>query len=290
LKSKLFATHGMDAKRMRPPVGPSGRIRRGPKPPRILDGSWGRFLARTARGLPLRIARRSPWKDVGLDLVGEFRGVRTVARLRRRPEWLAADRTAREFLREHMRSSISFSSRWALLEYAIRKARPVGDFLEFGVYRGSSLRYIARSVGPGARVIGFDSFLGLPETWAAGGVVVPRGSFQPRAIPSPPPNATLVAGWFEETVPRFVAQEAPSPSFVHIDSDLYSSARTVLENLGPMMRPGTVIVFDEFLGFPGWAEGEARALREAEAKFGWELEYFGFVDDKVGVSLGPVPQ
>ena len=61
-------------------------------------------------------------------------------------------------------------------------------------------------------------------------------------------NVAYRIGWFNETLPSFLQSEHPRASiaFMHIDSDLYSSAATVFETLGPKrLRPGAVIVFDE---------------------------------------------
>jgi hypothetical protein len=55
---------------------------------------------------------------------------------------------------------------------------------------------------------------------------------------------------------------------VHIDSDLYSSARDVLTLLNDRIVPGTVLAFDELtelnprLPYPNWREHEWRALNE----------------------------
>jgi len=51
-------------------------------------------------------------------------------------------------------------------------------------------------------------------------------------------------------------------SLLHIDSDLYSSAHTVLQSLGDRIRNGTIIVFDELVNFPAYREQEFRALYE----------------------------
>lgn len=68
------------------------------------------------------------------------------------------------------------------------------------------------------------------------------------------PGAELVPGWFDETLPLFL-EEHPGPvAFLHIDADLYSSARTVLELVGPRLHTGSVIVFDEFFNYQGWEE------------------------------------
>ena len=61
-------------------------------------------------------------------------------------------------------------------------------------------------------------------------------------------------------------------SFVHVDCDLYGSAREALELLLPVMSPQAVIQFDQFLGYPGWRDGEARAWWEIvnEHKIGYK--------------------
>src|SRR4051812_19527823 len=61
--------------------------------------------------------------------------------------------------------------RYALYRHLIAShvgSEPI-DFLEFGVYRGESILWGARNHGrPESRFYGFDSFQGLPETWALG--------------------------------------------------------------------------------------------------------------------------
>jgi hypothetical protein len=220
-----------------------------------------------------------------LDQISEIRSSWKISRLKNRPEWQSAERTTNEFISRSTGSRVSFNNRWSLLENALRMAPARGDFLEFGVFRGSSLRFIAGAVGPEARVFGFDSFWGLPEAWVTGGGVVPSGTFRIARPPNPPSNAILIQGGFERTIPTFVSEVRPSPVFLHIDSDLYSSARTVLTGIGPLLGPGTVLVFDEFFGFPGWERGEARALEESTKEFGWDVRLFGFANDKVGLIL-----
>ncbi len=60
----------------------------------------------------------------------------------------------------------------------------------------------------------------------------------------------------------FVAAQPEPISVLHIDCDLYSSTVTVLEALAPSIRRGSVLVFDDYWGFPGWREHEYRAFQE----------------------------
>ena len=51
-------------------------------------------------------------------------------------------------------------------------------------------------------------------------------------------------------------------SFVHIDCDLYSSTKHVLNNLLPFMDDTCIVVFDELVNYPGFENGELKALNE----------------------------
>lgn len=142
-----------------------------------------------------------------------------------------------------------------------------GVVCEFGVRFGVSTRVLAQAC---AEVHGFDSFEGLPEAFAS----MPERAFaMDQTAPELPANVRLHVGWFDATVPAFAAQITGAPSLVHIDSDLYSSARCVLDHLGPRIEPGCVLVFDELIGNEDWRAQEHRALSEAAEQFQWKLEW-----------------
>jgi hypothetical protein len=118
-----------------------------------------------------------------------------------------------------------------------------GDILEFGVYKGSTITAIRGSIGPDYKVYGFDSFEGLPEDWQD--TQCTKGFFSTN---KQVPNITGViffAGWFENTLKEYV-KISNNIKFIHMDCDLYSSTKTVLDNIGKLILPGTVIVFDEW--------------------------------------------
>ena len=150
-----------------------------------------------------------------------------------------------------------YSSRLTLLDTAARTAPREGEWFEFGVYRGESLRLLA-GISPG-RVYGFDSFEGLPERWTHD---MGKGHFSTDGeLPAVPPNVVLVKGWFSETVPAFLVEHpGATVGFLHIDCDLYRSARAVLQALRGRVRAGTVVVFDEYTG--PYPDDESRAFRE----------------------------
>ncbi len=150
-----------------------------------------------------------------------------------------------------------------LLRWAVAQARRPGLVLEFGVRRGTSLAAIAGAAGQ--EVHGFDSFEGLPEAWNG----APRGVLTTGCeMPAAAENTRLHPGWFEDTLPVFLAARPEPVRFVNIDCDIYSSARTVLTALAGRIGPGTVLVFDEFIGNRGWRDDEYRAFHEYVAVFG----------------------
>ena len=157
-----------------------------------------------------------------------------------------------------------------------------GLVLEFGVRFGTSIRQIAALVDQD--VHGFDSFQGLPESWHNES----KGSYSTKGvIPPVPEHVTLHEGWFEETLPVFVKKHPEPVRFVNIDCDIYSSTKTVLELLAKQIIPGTVIVFDEYIGNEHWREDEFKAFQEVVLKHGWEYEYlcFSFMSKQVVVRI-----
>lgn len=142
---------------------------------------------------------------------------------------------------------------YALLQHVVSKAS--GTAVEFGVGKGESTRIIAEHMP----VIGFGSTGGLPEFWRDD----PDGCFGAGefAFPLPDiPNATLIDGLFADTLPGF---DFPGDiGLVHFDADLKSSTATALEHIGPFIKPGTVICFDEWHGFASAKNHEQAAWRE----------------------------
>jgi hypothetical protein len=153
-------------------------------------------------------------------------------------------------------------------------AAPEGLFMEFGVWKGAWLRQMAavRDVA----FYGFDSFEGLPEPWS----LYEAGEFDLGGdLPEMPQNVTLVKGWFDSSLPVFLEQRHEPIAFVHIDCDLYTSTKTVLNMLAPRLVPGTQLVLDDFMYMPGWQREEHRAFFEFITEQQWDFEYTGYSSD-----------
>lgn len=152
---------------------------------------------------------------------------------------------------------------YALLQYVLT-LDPQGIALEFGVGKGESTRLIAAHMP----VIGFDSWLGLPEDWRPG---FPKGMFAAMP-PLDIPNADFVDGWYEDTLPDNLAG-IRNVGLIHIDCDLYSSTATVLAALHKRhhLAPGTFVVFDEWHSYPGCEDHEQKAWREYAHGLHWQV-------------------
>lgn len=145
-----------------------------------------------------------------------------------------------------------------------------GLFLEFGVSVGESARKIANAIYPG-KLYGFDWFKGLPEDW---GPHMPKGSFAAEP-PDDIANLVIVNGLFQDTLPGFLKQHQGPISFVHIDCDLYSSTKYVLDTIGHRLR-GAVLMFDECWNNDICEEHEGRAFKEFLAESGLKEEFIGY--------------
>ena len=72
----------------------------------------------------------------------------------------------------------------------------------------------------------------------------------------------LIDGWVEDTVKKFISNANKKIAFVHFDMDTYNSTSYVLKLIKNNFQSGTVILFDEFYGFPNWEKYEFKALKE----------------------------
>jgi hypothetical protein len=197
-----------------------------------------------------------------------------------------AVRSSAAFALAHMPTVPVFRTPIETLAHGLALAPSEGMALEFGVYTGRSLRRIAETRG-GREVYGFDSFEGLPEDWRS---TVREGTFR---LDAPPrvDGANLVIGLFANTLPTFLTVHLGPVAFLHLDADLYSSTKTVLDHVGPRLRLGSVIVFDEYFNYPGWEQHEHRAWREFVERTGTGFSYEGYTVDhqQVVVRITEVP-
>ncbi len=181
-----------------------------------------------------------------------------------------AKRETHEYIQEHMPDAPYFEKHKTLVHHTLGQVTQPGLYLEFGVGRGKSMRWIASEVS--GAVHGFDSFEGIQEHWNGN----PIGSFAQKKRPKLPANVELHLGYFEKTLPEFLAGQPDPVAFLHVDCDLYSSTVTIFELLGPRLQPGAIVLFDEYYNFHRWRQHEFKAFQEYVARTGVKYEYTGF--------------
>jgi hypothetical protein len=195
---------------------------------------------------------------------------------------LHAKRESVAYIIANMPDALVKTDRLDLLKFALSRAPAEGLVLEFGVEKGASLRHLASLTQ--RTVHGFDSFEGLPGDW--GGTKEGKGAFDLKGrLPKIPPNAKLHIGWFDKTLPVFLATDSEAAALIHVDCDIYSSTVTIFEALKDRIRPGTVIVFDEYFNYPGWRNHEYKAFQEFIAASGHTYTYLAFSAEKGHVAV-----
>lgn len=144
----------------------------------------------------------------------------------------------------------AFKDRWEMHEHLVTKHLDPEEkihFLEFGVYKGQSFYiWVDGHKHPESRFAGFDTFTGLPEDWGN----IKKGSFSaggnlPAYITDP--RSKFHVGLIQDTLPVFIPTLSPGHrKVIHIDVDIYNATLFTLIQLHPHLRPGDIIIFDDF--------------------------------------------
>lgn len=183
---------------------------------------------------------------------------------------LDAKQETLDYVKSNMADAPFFEKHEALVRHVVDVASLPGLYLEFGVGRGKSIRWIGAHAG--RTVYGFDSFEGIPEYWNGN----PVGAFAQKKLPKVPDNVEFRVGMFDKSIPPFLEEQKDPIAFLHVDCDLYSSTVTIFDRLGSRLQPGAVILFDEYYNFPRWQEHEYRAFQEFVERSGVEYDYIAY--------------
>ena len=162
-----------------------------------------------------------------------------------------------------------FSSKQALREHFFSSealARRPGQVLDFGVATGESTMMLGNALmnTQNRKVVGFDAFLGIRDAWSkpdrpSGAMSL--GGVVPAHLVSHE-KVEVRVGWVEDTLPLFLRERPEGAGLVHLDMDVFPPTKFVLEALGPVLRPGSLLVFDDYFGFIGWQNHSHRAFAE----------------------------
>ncbi|KKS95137.1 MAG: hypothetical protein UV73_C0022G0001 [Candidatus Gottesmanbacteria bacterium GW2011_GWA2_43_14] len=146
----------------------------------------------------------------------------------------------------------------------LKKSGPLGDYLEFGVFRGDSLvcmyQALTKQKVKNSRLFGFDSFEGLPEIKDENDRLLPwqKGEFI-SSLEATRRNLNqarvdwqrvfLIKGFFNKTLNKKLINryKLKRVSIIMIDCDLYSSAKEALDFCVPLIKDRVIIFFDDWL-------------------------------------------
>lgn len=142
------------------------------------------------------------------------------------------------------------------------KGSYIGDYLEFGVFNGSSIgsMYLAAKTAglTTTRFFGFDAFQGLSAgaekeddgVWKKGFYACSFLKMQEclRRRNINPDEINWVQGWYNETLNTATIRQhnIQKIGIVFIDCDTYSSSKAVLDFIGPLLTEPAILCFDDW--------------------------------------------
>jgi O-methyltransferase len=138
-----------------------------------------------------------------------------------------------------------------LWELAKQSLAVPGSFLEVGVWRGGTACLLAKAIeGSGRTIYLADTFRGVVKAGAGDGWYIGGEHSDSTASGVKQLLTSVGAKNFEILSGIFPEDTAPyvhgSIAFVHIDVDVYKSAKDVFDWAFPRMPPGAVAVFDDY--------------------------------------------
>ena len=183
-------------------------------------------------------------------------------------------KSSAKYVNQYVHECNLFRNTGELWSFAADQISLEGLTLEFGVYRGTSINFFANRLK--GVMYGFDSFEGLKQGMPGTDAV--KGTFNLGGnLPTVLSNVKLIKGWFEDSLPDFLEKNDGVVSFLHLDADNYEPTIFVLNSLRGRIQSGTIIVFDEYLGYPGWDKtGEYLAWKEFTKLNNISFRYLAF--------------
>jgi O-methyltransferase len=173
------------------------------------------------------------------------------ARARKERSFDAAFLALADSVTTEQRTLLNRKRLWVLWQ-AVRNAAPLeGAAAEVGAYRGGSAFFIASAFGREVTFEVIDTFAGHPPDALSD--LDHEAHRQPKfrdttfedvvAYLSPFPRLTVHQGDFA-TISATLPERAYS--LVHVDVDIYAPAVQCLEYFGPRLKPGGIIVLDDY--------------------------------------------
>ncbi len=184
--------------------------------------------------------------------------------------------------RKQLKNLKIYPSREELFNEFIDKTSEI-QILEFGVYRGQSINFLAKlNSNKKSKIYGFDSFEGLSKEWdylIFGGKK--KGHFKVNNINTLEINdkrIKLIKGYFNKTLKKNLPLFSNSKkTYIHFDADLYSSTLFCLTALHGYFK-SYIAFFDEF------PISECSALNDYLSCYNVEVQYLGKTKNNIRVA------
>jgi O-methyltransferase len=183
------------------------------------------------------------------------------------------DKTFQDIIQRVNESTLVDHNRlWELWTLARQSSQIEGDLLEVGVWRGGSGALLCKAVeGTAKKVFLADTFEGVvkageQDTKYKGGEHADTSLSLVLELLSDLniSNAITLKGVFPEDTGHEISRTL---AFVHIDVDVYQSAKEVVSFVSPLLSPNGILVFDDY-GFFG-CEGVTRLVNELKDQEMW---------------------
>lgn len=141
------------------------------------------------------------------------------------------------------------------------KGDEIGDYLEFGVFNGSSIgsAYLTAKTlqNDSMRFFGFDAFQGLPDGTDEEDDVLEKGFYacpfektkeclNRRSVD--PNDINWINGWYDDTLndETISKYNINNIGIAFVDCDTYSSSKSVLDFLAPLITQPAIICLDDW--------------------------------------------
>ena len=146
-------------------------------------------------------------------------------------------------------SGYEYENRYKLYAFLLEKYALIHssiNYMEFGVEEGNSLKWWAEhNKNASSCFLGLDTFTGLPEKW--GNFKKGDMIFSKEKITLSDSRVFFFEGLFQHTTNQALEQLNPTHRTIfHMDADLFSSTLFALTQCYRCMKPGDLIIFDEF--------------------------------------------
>ncbi len=195
-----------------------------------------------------------------------------------------------KFFENDMKVSSIFIKPEDIRKYSVSKAVNNSKnnkdlFLEFGVFEGESINTLSRILKTkNLEIFGFDSFEGLEEDWNMN-EYNPTGTFSlNKKKPKVRDNVKLIQGKVQDTLEEFLEMNKDKKIiFSHLDMDTFKPTKFTLEMIKPFLTKGSILLFDQFYGYPNWQHHEYKAFKEVFKDE--EYKYIAFCESEVTIEI-----